>query len=187
METENENTNIVTHEKSGVTTETVTDESGNTTTVYKDKDGNEISRFKAFFLKNKTMIIVVSIVLVVGIIGIVIWKIRQRALNGLGGNGITKRQENFVKQQGLNNRAYSSLIREELAKDGVENNQNNRREYFKKIFRDTFSRPLTDKQIAATHRHNQMYYEVRKLALEKGSGPKAWKDAWEEVKKKRRG
>ena len=187
METENENTNIVTHEKSGVTTETVTDESGNTTTVYKDKDGNVISRFKAFFLKNKTMIIVVSIVLVVGIIGIVIWKIRQRALHGLGGEGLSKKQENFIKRQGLNNRAYASLVREELTKDGKSDNKTNRKSYYKKIFRDAFSRPLSESQISATTRYNQMYHEARKLAKEKGGGSQAWKDAWAEVKKKSRG
>lgn len=183
---ENENTNSETHEKSGVTTETVTDENGKETTIYKDKDGNEIGKFKAFFLKNKTMIIIVSIVLVVGIVGLIIWKARQKALRGLGEVALSRKQENYIKRQGLNNRAYASLVREEISKDGKNYNKTNRKEYYKKVFRDAFSRPLSQKQINATHNHNSMLKEVRELAKANGGGSQGWKKAWQEVKKKSR-
>ncbi|HBS88098.1 MAG: hypothetical protein A2W91_05515 [Bacteroidetes bacterium GWF2_38_335] len=184
-ETETENANIKTDEKSGVTTEVVTDANGNQTTIYRDKDGNEISRFKAFLLKNKTLIIIVSIILVLGIVALVIWKIRQRALRGLGEAGISAKQENFIKRQGLNNRAYASLIREEIKRDKKPYNQDNRKAYYKKVFSDAFSRPLSQKQVSAAQNYNGMYREVRQLAKQKGGGSAAWKEAWKEVKKKR--
>jgi len=183
---ENENTNADTHEKSGVTSETVTDDSGKETTVYKDKDGNEINKFKAFFLKNKTMIIIVSIVLVVGIVGLIIWKARQKALKGLAAAELSKRQENYIKKQGLNNRAYASLVREEIGKDGKNDNKTNRKSYYKKVFRDAFSKPISEKQRSAALNYNSMYREVRDLAKQKGGGSAAWKEAWAEVKKKSR-
>ncbi len=183
-EMENNEAQIDTHERSGVTTETTVDKEGNETIVYKDPEGNEISKFKAFFLKNKTMIIIVSIVLVVGILGLVIWKIRQRSLAGLGKIGLTKRQENFIKRQGLNNRAYASLVREEIGKDGKSNNQSNRKTYYKKVFRDAYNKPLTSKQTSAALEYNSMYKEARELAKQKGGGSSAWKEAWAEVKKK---
>jgi hypothetical protein len=184
---ENEtNPNVVTDEKSGVTTETVTDDSGKTTTVYKDKDGNEIGKFKAFFLKNKTMIIIISIILVVGIIALIIWKIRKRSLNGLGEAGLSRKQENYIRRQGLNNRAYASLVREEIGKDRQPYNQQTRRSYYKKVFQDAFSRPLSHKQTTAALSHNNVLKEVRQLAKSKGGGSRAWKEAWSEVKKKGR-
>ncbi|MDD2636399.1 MAG: transglutaminase-like domain-containing protein [Bacteroidales bacterium] len=186
MENEEFESQIKKHEKSGVTAETVTDEEGNETIIYKDTEGNEINKFKAFFLKNKTMIIVVSIVLVVGIVGLIIWKIRQRSLHGLGAVGLTKKQENFIKKQGLNNRAYASLVREEIGKDGKSNNQSNRKTYYKKVFREAYKKPLTSKQTSAALEYNSMYKEVRELAKQKGGGTKGWKAAWAEVKKKSR-
>ena len=180
------NPNVATDEKSGVTTETVTDESGKTTTVYKDKDGNEIGKFKAFFLKNKTMIIIISIILVVGIIALIIWKIRKRSLNGLGEAGLSRKQENYIRRQGLNNRAYASLVREEIGKDRQPYNQQTRRSYYKKVFQDAFSRPLSHKQTTAALSHNNVLKEVRQLAKSKGGGSRAWKEAWSEVKKKGR-
>lgn len=176
--------NVQTDEKSGVTTETVTDENGKETTIYKDKDGNEIGKFKAFFLKNKTMIIIVGIVITVGIAGLIIWKIRQRSLRGLGAAELSKKQENFIKRQGLNNRAYASLVREEIKRDKKPYNENTRKTYYKKVFQDAFSRPLSQKQVSAAHNYNRMYSEVRQLAKAKGGGSKAWRDAWAEVKKK---
>jgi hypothetical protein len=184
---ENEtNPNVATDEKSGVTTETVTDESGKTTTVYKDKDGNEIGKFKAFFLKNKTMIIIISIILVVGIVALIIWKIRKRSLNGLGEAGLSRKQENYIRRQGLNNRAYASLVREEIGRDKQPYNQQTRRSYYKKVFQDAFSRPLSHKQTSAALSHNNVLKEVRQLAKSKGGGSRAWKEAWSEVKKKGR-
>jgi predicted transglutaminase-like cysteine proteinase len=175
---------IDTHERSGVTSETSTDEEGNETIIYKDPEGKEISKYKAFFLKNKTMIIVVSIVMVVGIVGLIIWKIRQRSLSGLGSAGLSKRQENYIKRQGLNNRAYASLVREEIGKDGKSDNTTNRKTYYKKVFTDTYNKPLTSNQTTAAIQYNSMYKAVRELAKQKGGGSKAWKEAWEEVKKK---
>jgi len=180
----NEDENMETDEKSGVTTETITDENGKQKKLYRDKNGNEISRFKAFFLKHKTMIIIVAIVLTVGITGLIIWKMRRRGLRGLEGTGLSKKQENFIKRQGLNNRAYASLVREEIKRDKKPYNDNNRKGYYKKIFRDAFSRPLSTKQVTAAHGYNRMYHDVRKLAKAKGGGSKAWRDAWAEVKKK---
>ncbi|HQN37825.1 MAG TPA: hypothetical protein PLY01_08315, partial [Caldisericia bacterium] len=176
--------NVKVDEKSGVSTETVVDESGKESKVYRDKDGNEISKFKAFFLKNKTMIIIVAVVLTVGITGLIIWKIRQRALHGLGEAGLSRKQENFIKRQGLNNRAYASLVREEIKKDKKPYNSEMRKNYYKKIFSNAFSRPLSNKQVAAAQSYNQMFVTVRKLAKSKGGGPQAWKEAWAEVKKK---
>lgn len=184
MENNETTPQIETHERSGVTTETSTDENGNETIIYKDPEGNEIGKFKAFFLKNKTMVIVVSIILVVGIIGLIIWKIRQRSLDGLGRVGLSKKQENHIKRQGLNNRAYASLVREEISKDGKKNNKTNRGTYYKKVFRDTYNRPLSSKQTSAALQYNSMYSEVRELAKQKGGGSTAWKEAWTEVKKK---
>jgi len=183
---ENENPNIDTHDRSGVTTETVTDEDGNETTVYTDSEGNEIGKFKAFFLKNKTMIIIISIVFVVGIVGLIIWKVRERSLNGLSGAGLTKRQENYIKRQGLNNKAYAALVREEMGKDGKSDNSTNRKSYYKKVFKDTYNRPLSTKQTSAALNYNSMYNEVRQVAKQNGGGSQAWKDAWSEVKKKSR-
>jgi len=175
---------VETDEKSGVTTETIVDENGKEKKVYKDKDGNEIGRFKAFFLKNKTWLIIVSIVLTLGIVGLVIWKIRQRSLNGLAGAGLSRKQENFIKRQGLNNRAYASLIREEIRKDKKPLNENNRRQYYKRVFQESFNRPLSSKQVSAAKNYNRMYHEVIRLAKAKGGGPNAWREAWKEVKKK---
>lgn len=184
---ENEtNPKVETDEKSGVTTETVTDEGGKTTTVYKDKDGNEIGKFKAFFLKNKTMIIIISIILVVGIVALIIWKIRKRSLSGLGEAGLSHKQENYIRRQGLNNRAYASLVREEIGRDKQPYNQQTRRSYYKKVFQDAFSRPLSHKQTTAALSHNNVLKEVRQLAKSKGGGSRAWKEAWSEVKKKGR-
>ncbi|PLX05701.1 MAG: hypothetical protein C0596_19075 [Marinilabiliales bacterium] len=184
MENNEIQTQVETHEKSGVTQETIADEEGNETVVYKDADGNEISKFKAFFLKNKTMIIIVSIVIVVGVVALIIWKVRQRSLSGLGEVGLTRRQENYIKRQGLNNRAYAALVREEIHKDGKKANKTNRKSYYKKVFRDAYNKPLSQKQTSAAIRYNSMYKEVRELAKEKGGGSKAWKEAWSEVKKK---
>ncbi len=177
---------IETHEKSGVTTETTVDEEGNETVIYKDPEGNEISKFKAFFLKNKTMIIVVSIVLVVGIVGLIIWKIRQRSLEGLGRVGLSSKQENYIKREGLNNRAYASLVREEIGKDGKKNNKTNRKTYYKKVFKETYAKPLSEKQTSAAINYNSMLKEVRELAKAKGGKSEDWKAAWAEVKKKSR-
>ena len=184
MENNEIQTQVETHEKSGVTQETVVDEEGNETIVYRDSEGNEISKFKAFFLKNKTMIIIVSIVLVVGVVALIIWKVRQRSLSGLGEVGLTRRQENYIKRQGLNNRAYAALVREEIHKDGKKANKTNRKSYYKKVFRDAYNKPLSSKQTSAAIRYNSMYKEVRELAKQKGGGSKAWKEAWSEVKKK---
>jgi len=183
-EAEENGGNMQTDEKSGVSVETVTDESGKETKVYKDKDGNEISKFKYFLIKNKTMIIIVAIVLTVGLIALIIWKRRRKSLRGLGEAGLSRKQENYIKRQGLNNRAYASLVREEIKRDKKPYNTENRSEYYKKVFRDAFSRPLSQKQVSAAQNYNGMYAEVRKLAKEKGGGSKAWKEAWAEVKKK---
>ncbi len=174
--------NVETDEKSGVVAETITDENGKQTKVYKDKEGNEINRYKAFFLKNKTMILIISIVLVVGIIGLIIWKVRQRSLSGLGSTGISSKQANYIRRQGLNNRAYASLVREEISKDGQNYNKTNRKKYYKDLFRESYSKPLSDKQVNATQRFNEMRKEV--VAEAKGGGSAAWKDAWKKVKKK---
>ena len=179
-----ENANVETHEKSGVTTETVKDENGKETKVYKDKDGNEIGKFKAFFLKNKLMIIIVSIILVVGIIAIIIWKARQRALHGLAGGELSPRQENFIRRQGLNNRAYASLVREEISKDGKPYNEDTRRTYYKKVFTDAFNRPISEKQVSATINHNSFLKRVGDLAKANGGGSDGWRKAWAEIKKK---
>jgi len=176
--------NVKVDEKSGVSTETVVDESGKETTIYRDKDGNEIGKFKAFMLKHKTMIIIVAVVLTIGITALIIWKIRQRSLHGLGEAGLSRKQENFIKRQGLNNRAYASLVREEIKKDKKPYNSEMRRNYYKKIFSDAFRRPLSSSQVAAAKNYNNMYVTVRKLAKAKGGGAQAWREAWSEVKKK---
>ncbi|MFH2143042.1 MAG: hypothetical protein ABIJ97_11500 [Bacteroidota bacterium] len=173
-----------TDEKTGVSVETTTDESGKEIKVYKDKDGNEISKFKYFFLKNKTMIIVIGIALTLGITGLIIWKIRKRALRGLGEAGLSRKQENYIRRRGLNNRAYASLVREEIFKDKKPYDSDNRRAYYKKVFHDAFSRPISQKQVSAAQNYNNMYRDVRKLAKAKGGGSQGWKEAWSEVKKK---
>jgi hypothetical protein len=177
--------NMNTDDKSGVTEETVTDENGKETTIYKDEEGNEISKYKAFFLKHKKMIIIISIVLVVGIIAIVIWKIRQRALSGLGSAGLSSKQQNYIRRKGLNNRAYASLIREEIGKDGKSNNKTNRRKYYKQVFQEAFSRPISQKQTTAALNHNDRLKEVRTLAKSYGGGSDGWRKAWADIKKKR--
>ncbi len=185
---------VETDEKSGVTTETTTDANGKETKVYKDKDGKEIGRFKAFLLKNKTAVIIVAIILVVGIIGIIIWRIRKKnkenkdkkGMNGLGEAGLSRKQENYIRRQGLNNRAYASLVREEIGRDNKPYNQQTRRAYYKKVFTDAFSRPLSHKQTSAALHHNNLLKEVRELAKAKGGGSRAWKEAWAEIKKKGR-
>ena len=170
---------------SGVTEEIVTDENGKETTIYKDKDGKEIGKFKAFFLKHKKMIIIISIVTVVGIIAFIIWKIRQRNLHGLEGTGLSRKQENYIRRQGLNNRAYASLVREEIHRDKKKVNKTNRKIYYKKVFRDAFSRPISQKQVTATLNHNDRLKQVRTLAKQNGGGSAGWRKAWAEVKKKR--
>ena len=170
---------------SEVTEEVITDENGKETTIYKDKDGKEIGKFKAMFLKHKKVIIIVSIVLVVGIIAIIIWKVRQKSLHGLEGTGLSKKQENYIRRQGLNNRAYGSLIREEIHRDKKKVNKTNRRIYYKKVFRDAFSRPISQKQVTATLNHNDRLKQVRTLAKQNGGGSSGWRKAWAEVKKKR--
>jgi hypothetical protein len=92
--------NVEVDEKTGITTETVTDESGKEVKVYRDKEGNEIGKFKAFFMKNKTMLIIVAVVITLGIAGLVFWKIRQKSLHGLGAAGLSRKQENYIKRQG---------------------------------------------------------------------------------------
>jgi len=179
-----ENPNLKVDEKSGVSVETVTDENGTETKVYRDKDGNEISKFKYFLTKNKTMLIIVAIVLTVGIAALIIWKIGQNSLHGLGQVGLSRKQENYIRRQGLNNRAYASLVREEIKKDKKPYNTTNRKSYYKKVFRDAFSRPLSTKQVNAAQNYNKMYSEVRKLAKANGGGSDAWKAAWATVKKK---
>lgn len=176
--------NMETDSKTGVSVETVTDENGKESKVYKDKDGNEISKFKYFLLKNKTMIIIVAIILTVGIVALVIWKMRRRSMRGLGELGLSKKQENYLRRQGLNNRAYASLVREEIKKDKKPYNSDNRKAYYKKVFQDAFTRPLSEKQVSAAQGYNRMYAEVRKLAKEKGGGSQGWSEAWREVKKK---
>ncbi|PLX10619.1 MAG: hypothetical protein C0594_04680, partial [Marinilabiliales bacterium] len=114
----------------------------------------------------------------------IVWKMRQRALRGLGEAGLSRKQENYIKRQGFNNRAYASLVREEIKKDKKPYNASNRKTYYKKVFRDAFNRPLSQKQISAAKNYNSMYAEVRKLAKAKGGGSRAWKEAWAEVKKK---
>jgi len=183
---EAENIKAETHEKSGVVTEITTDENGKETKTYKDKDGNEISKFKAFFLKNKTMLIIVSIVLVVGIVALIIWKAKRGSLRGLGSGELSKKQENYTRRQGLNSRAYAALVREEISKDGKSDNKTNRKSYYKKVFRESFTRPITESQKTAASNYNSMYQEVRKLAKAKGGGSKGWKEAWAEEKKKSR-
>ncbi|HNQ68818.1 MAG TPA: transglutaminase-like domain-containing protein [Bacteroidales bacterium] len=177
--------NVQIDEKSGASVETQTDEEGKEIKVYRDKEGNEISRFKYFLIKNKTMIIIVSVVLTIGIAALVIWKVRQRSLRGLGEVGLSRKQENFIKRKGLNSRAYASLIREEIKKDKKPYNDVNRKSYYKKVFSDAFNRPLSTKQVSAAQNYNQMYSEVRKLAKSKGGGSSAWREAWAIVKKKR--
>jgi len=181
---EENNNNMVTDEKTGVTEETVTDENGKEKKIYKDANGNEISKGKAFFLKHKKMIIIISIVTVVGIIAIVIWKIRQKSLHGLGNTGLSQKQENYIRRQGLNNRAYASLVREEIDKDGKKNNKTNRKTYYKKVFRDAFSRPISQKQVTAALNHNDRLKQVRALAKSYGGGSEGWRKAWAEIKKK---
>lgn len=181
----NDERTMNTDEKSGVIEETITDENGKEKTIYKDKDGKEIGKFKALFLKHKKIIIIISIVLVVGIIAIVIWKIRQRNLNGLSGAGLSRKQENYIRRKGLNNRAYGSLIREEISKDGKRNNKNNRKLYYKKVFREAFNRPISQKQVRATLNHNDKLKQVRSLAKRYGGGSSGWRKAWSELKKKR--
>ncbi len=186
------NPKVETDEKSGVTTETTTDANGKETKVYKDKDGNEISKYKAFMLKNKTAIIAVSIIFVLGIVGLIIWRIRKRrkeekeGMKGLGEAGLSRKQENFIRRQGLNNRAYASLVREQINRDKQPYNQYTRKQYYKKVFTDAFSRPISHKQVSATLSHNNVLKEVRQLAKAKGGGSAAWKEAWREVKKKGR-
>lgn len=172
-------------EKSGVSTEVIIDENGSEKKIYKDSMGNEISRYKALFLKHKKMIMIISIITVIGIIGLIIWKIRQSALNGLGAAELSKKQENYIKRQGLNNRAYASLVREEINKDGQKYNASNRKQYYKKVFQDAFSRPLSQKQVTSAKNYNDMYRNVRELAKAKGGGSDAWRQAWAEIKKKR--
>jgi len=182
---EADNANIETDEKTGLSVETVTGEDGKETKVYRDKDGNEISRIKYFLTKNKTMVIIVAVVITIGIAGLIIRKIRQRSLRGLGEAGLSKKQENFIKRQGLNNKAYASLIREEIRKDKKPYDNSNRKKYYKKIFREAFNKPLSPKQVSAAHNYNSMQKQVRELAKAKGGGSRAWKAAWAEVKKKR--
>jgi hypothetical protein len=76
------------------------------------------------------------------------------------------------------------LVREEIKKDKKAINSTNRKKYYKKIFTEAFSRPLSQKQISSAQNHNRTLSEVRKLAKAKGGGSQAWKDAWSEVKKK---
>ena len=170
---------------SGVSEEIITDESGKKKTIYKDKEGKEIGKFKALFLKHKKVVIIVSVITVVGIIGIIIWKVRQRSLQGLGAAGLSSKQENFIRRQGLNNRAYGSLIREEISKDGKKNTSPNRKVYYKKVFNEAFSRPISQKQVTATLNHNDKLKQVRSLAKQYGGGSAGWRKAWSEVKKKR--
>ena len=177
--------NMKTDDKSGVTEEVITDESGKEKTIYKDAEGNEIGKAKAFFLKHKKMIMIVAVVTVVGIIAIIIWKIRQRSLQGLGAAGLSSKQENFIRRQGLNNRAYGSLIREEIKKDGKKNTSPNRKTYYKKVFKEAFSRPISQQQVTATLNHNDKLKQVRTLAKQYGGGSDGWRKAWSEVKKKR--
>jgi len=126
------------------------------------------------------------VVTVVGIIGIIVWKMRQNSLHGLGSAGLSRKQENFIRRQGLNNRAYGSLIREEISKDGKRNNKTNRRKYYKEVFREAYSRPISQKQVTATLNHNDKLKQVRSLAKQYGGGSDAWRRAWSEVKKKTR-
>jgi hypothetical protein len=178
---------VETDEKSGVTTETTTDANGKEVVVYKDKDGKEIGNSKPF-IKNKTMIIIVSVILVIGIVAIIIWRIRKKRkdMQGLGEAGLSRKQENFIRRQGLNNRAYASLVREEISRDRQPYNQQTRKQYYKKVFQDAFSRPISHKQASAALSHNNVLKEVRELAKAKGGGSKGWKEAWREVKKKGR-
>lgn len=176
--------NVQTDEKSGVSVETVIDENGKETKIYRDKDGNEISRFKYFLIKNKTMLIIVAVIVTIGIAALVIWKIRQRSLRGLGEAPISQKQANYLKRQGLNSKAYATLVREEIKKDKKPYDEVHRKKYYKKIFTEAYARPLSPKQIAAAHEYNQMFSQVRQIAKEKGGGSKAWKEAWKAVKKK---
>ena len=173
-----------TDEKSGVSEEVITDENGKETKVYKDKDGNDIGKIKAFFLKNKMAIMIVSIVLVVGIIGIIIYKIRQRSINGLGSTGLSQKQQNFIRKQGLDNKAIAALIREEMAKDGKKDNTKNRKFYYQKVFKEAYAKPISEKQVSATLNHNAQLKKVRTLAKQYGGGSEGWRKAWAEVKKK---
>lgn len=179
------------HAKSGVITQKITDENGKEKTVYKDKDGKEINRFKAFFLKHKMWIIIISCVIVVGIIALIIIKIRKRRkLSGLGradNAGLTVKQANYIRRQGLNNRAYGSLVREEISKDGKEYNTTNRKKYYKKVFKDAFSKSISPKQAEAARRFNEMYKRVREKAKAYGGGSKGWLKAWSEEKKSKGG
>ena len=175
---------VQTDKASGISEEVVVDKSGNKKTVYRDKDGKEISKSKAFFLKHKKMIIIVAVVTVVGIIALIIWKVRQKSLHGLGSAGLSRKQANYIRRQGLNSRAYASLVREEIHKDKKRLNKTNRRVYYKKVFRDAFSRPISQKQVTATLNHNDRLKRVRALAKEHGGDSAAWRKAWAEVKKK---
>ena len=167
---------------SGVTEEVTRDENGKKKTIYRDKDGKEISKTKALFLKHKNIIIIISIVTVVGIIALIIWKMRQNALHGLGNAGLSTKQENFIRRQGLNKRAYGALIREEISKDGKKNNKTNRKKYYKEVFREAFNRPISEKQVTATLNHNDKLKRVRALAKEYGGKSEGWRKAWAEVK-----
>jgi hypothetical protein len=178
-------TDVQTDKSTGITEEIIVDDSGKKKTVYRDKDGKEIGKAKAFFLKHKKMIIIISIVTVVGIVALIIWKVRQRSLHGLEGTGLSRKQENYIRRQGLNNRAYASLVREEIHRDKKKVNKTNRRIYYKKVFRDAFSRPISQKQVTATLNHNDRLKQVRALAKEYGGGSSGWRKAWAEIKKKR--
>ena len=178
-------TDVQTDKSTGISEEIIVDSSGKKKTVYRDKDGKEISKSKAFFLKHKKMIIIISIVTVVGIIALIIWKVRQRSLHGLGSAGLSRKQENYIRRQGLNNRAYASLVREEIHRDKKKVNKTNLRIYYKKVFRDAFSRPISQKQVTATLNHNDRLKQVRALAKEYGGKSAGWRKAWAEVKKKR--
>ena len=109
---------------------------------------------------------------------------RQNSLDGLGAAGLSSKQENYLRRQGLNNRAYGSLIREEIGRDGKKNTSNNRKKYYKSVFNEAFSRPISRKQVTATLNHNDKLKQVRSLAKQYGGGSGAWRKAWSEVKKK---
>ena len=64
-------------------------------------------------------------------------------------------------------------------------NKTNRRIYYKKVFREAFSRPISQKQVTATLNHNDRLKQVRALAKKNGGGSSGWRKAWAEVKKKR--
>lgn len=183
--------NTEVHAKSGVITQKVTDENGKEKTIYKDKDGKEINRFKAFFLKHKMWIIIISCIIVVGIIALIIWKVRKRKrLSGLGSAdnaGLTVKQANYIRRQGLNNKAYGALVREEISKDGKQYNSTNRKKYYKKVFKEAFTRSISPKQAEAARRFNEMYKRVREKAKAYGGGSRGWLKAWSEEKKSKGG